>query len=318
MAGSRSRINSAERMLNLMALLGDSASPLTLEEIMNRMGAQYADGAEARRIAFERDKKVLRKLGVPITTQTLGGNDAGKTAYSIDRTGYALIDFGLTADEMDALQQAAAMVQIGTPWGRQAVQWLGGEVGTAHASSAVAVEAGSTSLPVLWDAVADGRPATFSYHDRFRTVHPYGLIARNGFWYLVAFDTERSAQVTFRVDRIDGDITVGQPGTFQRPADFDLATAYNRDPKQFTSAGGETAVVRIDAGVAPTVVSELGQDSVVAERPDGSVDVEVACGNQVAFRSWLYALVDRAEVVSPAHVREAIIQDLGRMAGGTK
>ena len=304
-------------MLNLMALLSDSPAPLTLEEIMNRMGSQYSDSAEARRISFERDKKVLRKLGVPITTQTLGGNDAGKTAYSIDRSGYSLIDFGLTSEEMDALQAAAAMVQIGTSWGRQAVQWLGGEVGTAQASSTVAVDAGSTVLPVLWDAVAEGRTATFSYHDRFRTVHPYGLIARNGFWYLVAFDPERSAQVTFRVDRIEGEVLAGNPGDFERPAEFNLAKAYNRDPKQFPSAGDETAIVRIDAGVAPTVVTELGQDAVVAERPDGSVEVEVACGNTVAFRSWLYALVDRAEVLSPEHVRTAIIEDLSRMSGGT-
>ena len=318
MAGSVSRISAAERMLNLMALLSDSAAPLTLEEIMNRMGSQYAEGAEARRISFERDKKVLRKLGVPIATQTLGGSDAGKMAYSIDRTGYSLIDFGLTPEEMDALQSAAAMVQIGTSWGRQAVQWLGGEVGAAQASSAVAVAAESTLLPLLWDAVSAGRPVTFSYHDRFRTVHPYGLIARNGFWYLVAHDTERSAQVTFRVDRIEGEPAVGEEGQFERPADFDLATAYNRDPKQFADAGGESAIVRIDAMVAPTVVSELGEDAVKAELPDGSVEVEVACGNPVAFRSWLYALVDRAEVLSPEHVRQAIIDDLARMAGGAK
>lgn len=316
MAGSRSRINSAERMLNLIALLGESTAPLTLEEIMNRMGSQYSDGAEARRISFERDKKILRKLGVPITTQTLGGSDAGKTAYSIDRSGYALIDFGLTEDEMDALQQAAAMVQIGTSWGRQAVQWLGGEVGAAHVTTAVAIDAGAGSLPVLWDAVSTGRSARFVYHDKERTVHPYGLIARNGFWYLVAFDTARSIQAIFRVDRIDGAVTTGGPGEFERPADFDLATAYERDPKNFANAGENIAIVRVDAVAAPTVVTELGHDAVVAERPDGSVDVEVACGNSVAFRSWLYALVDRAEVVSPASVRDAIVADLQRMAGG--
>ena len=49
---------------------------------------------------------------------------------------------------------------------------------------------------------------------------------------------------------------------------------------------------------------------------DGSVDVEVSCGNRMAFRSWLYAMVDRAEVVSPEFVRNEIVADLARLAGG--
>ena len=51
-------------------------------------------------------------------------------------------------------------------------------------------------------------------------------------------------------------------------------------------------------------------------RSDGYVDVEVSCGNRVAFRSWLYAMVDRAEVISPESVRNEIVADLVRLAGG--
>jgi predicted DNA-binding transcriptional regulator YafY len=64
------------------------------------------------------------------------------------------------------------------------------------------------------------------------------------------------------------------------------------------------------------VIRELGDDAVVARRSDGSVDVEVSCGNRMAFRSWLYAMVDRAEVLSPESVRAEVIADLERMAGG--
>jgi hypothetical protein len=41
----------------------------------------------------------------------------------------------------------------------------------------------------------------------------------------------------------------------------------------------------------------------------------VPCGNYPAFRSWLFAMVDRAEVLAPADVRSRIIDDLGVMAG---
>jgi predicted DNA-binding transcriptional regulator YafY len=167
------------------------------------MGSQYGAEGEARRTAFERDKRALRKMGVPITTQTLSGNDAGKTAYSIDRSEYNLIDFGLTKDELAALQQAAAVVQIGTQWGKQAVQWLGGTVDDVASTTVARVDARGQEkvLPQLWSAVAKLCGVTFSYRGRKRSVHPYGLVARNGFWYLIAFDPERNAQVTYRVDR---------------------------------------------------------------------------------------------------------------------
>lgn len=309
-------MNSTERMLNLVALLTESSRPVTLEEISNKMAGQYPAAEEARRTAFERDKRSLRALGLPITTQTLSGSDAGKTAYSIDRTEYALIDFGLTDAELDALQQAAALVQIGTPWGKQAILWLGGEVNSVDAPTTVKVTAQSQSLPTLWQAVEKQSVCSFAYRGKNRVVQPYGLLARNGFWYLIARDVERDMQVTYRVDRIEGDIAAGEPNAFVRPVDFDLLSAFERDAKRFEQGADEVAVVRLDHRVAPAAIREMGDDAIVARRADGSVDVEVACGNRVAFKAWLYAMVDRAEVLSPDHVRQEIIDDLRRMAGG--
>lgn len=318
MSENKSKISAAERLLNLVALLTESARPLTFEDIVNRMSGQYPEKAEARRTAFEREKKILRKLGVPITMQTLSGADAGKTAYSIDRSEYRLIDFDLTKDELSALQQAAAVVQIGTTWGKKAVQWLGGEVGDSQHFESARIDAQQPVLPTLWAAVANRREATFTYRSRVRVVHPYGLIARNGFWYLVAFDTARDMQVTYRVDRIEGDVALGDDNAFARPVDFDLATAYQRDPKFFPGSENDEAIVRLDPRIAPSVIRELGDDCVQAVRTDGFVDVSVPCGNRVAFKSWLYAMVDRAVVIGPENIRAEIISDLTQMAGGSR
>ena len=248
--------------------------------------------------------------------QVLGGNDAGKTAYSIDRSEYKLINFDLTEDELSALQQAAALVQIDTQWGKQAVQWLGGDIVESPSHTVAHVDARSQELPQLWSAIAKSCQISFPYHGRVRTVYPYGLISRSGFWYLVAFDTDRQAQVTYRVDRFEEAATIGAPESFVRPVDFNLATAFERDAKAFPGADAEVAIVRLDSRIAPGVIRELGDDAIVAIRSDGSVDVEVSCGNRVAFRSWLYAMVDRAEVISPESVRNEIVADLVRLAGG--
>lgn len=318
MAGKKNQITATERMLNLVALLSESNAPLTLEQITIKMRGQYPEKGSGQRTAFERDKKSLRALGIPIVTRSMGGDDAGRTAYSIDRSGYALIDFGLTQEEMDALEQAAAMVQIGTTWGKQAVQWLGGEVTDADAPTAVRIGGSSNVLPVVWQAVTSRQVLKFPYRAKARTVHPYGLLARNGFWYLIGLDLDRGAQVVYRVDRIEAMPEAGEEGAFERPSDFDLATAYERDAKTFSDGDSEMAVVRLDRRVAPAVVRELDPDAVIARRGDGSVDVEVACGNKVAFESWLFAMVDRAEVIGPGPVREHVIARLRGMAGGAK
>lgn len=278
------------------------------------MSSQYPDAHEAKRTAFERDKKILRELGVPFTTKTLGGNDAGKTAYAIDKSGYGLVDFGLTAEEMSALQEAAALVQTGTSWGKQAVLWLGGDVVSSDAPTATHVPADGDVLPTLWQAISSLRPVTFTYHGKSRNVHPYGLVSRNGFWYLVGKDNVRDAQIVFRVDRLESEVVVSNGDTFVRPDDFDITKAFARDPKDFIQSS-ERALVRIDGGVAPAVIRELGADAVVAQHEDGSVDVQVPCANLVAFRTWLFAMVDRAEVLAPKEVREQVMSWLHDMAG---
>lgn len=309
-------INSVERILSLVALLSESSRPLTLERIVNEMSYYYGPMSEGTRTNFERDKAVLRELGMPITTQVLSGADAGKTAYSIDRSGYRRVNLDLTDEEMAALQEAAAIVQIGTTWGQSAVQWMGGEVVDNGRRVTARVTADTAVLPELNRAVVERRPAHFDYNGKSRVVHPHGLLARGGFWYLVAHDTGRDQRISFRVDRIDGGVRLGDEGAFEQPTDFALADAVVRDPKHYPGGTSETALVRIDPRLAPGVVRELGEESVRATLPDGGVEVEVPCGNRLAFYSWLFAMVDRAEVLGPESVRADVVAELERMGKG--
>ena len=97
-----------ERVTNLMTLLLSARQPITSAEIRNELAAFYPKGEVALRGAIERDKKLLREIGVPIESTVLGGNDAGKTAYWIDRRRYELADLDLAADERAALELAVA------------------------------------------------------------------------------------------------------------------------------------------------------------------------------------------------------------------
>jgi len=69
----------------------------------------------------------------------------------------------------------------------------------------------------------------------------------------------------------------------------------------------ERATVRVSRSVAPQVIRELGESAIVHVHEAGDIDVSVPCGNRTAFRTWLFAMVDRAEVVEPESLRGEVV-----------
>jgi predicted DNA-binding transcriptional regulator YafY len=77
-----------------------------------------------------------------------------------------------------------------------------------------------------------------------------------------------------------------------------------------------TAVVLVDKTLASRVRREFGDGSVAKERTDGSIEFVIPCANMDAFRLWLFAMVDRAEVLSPPAIRAKVIEWLTQQARG--
>jgi predicted DNA-binding transcriptional regulator YafY len=81
-------------------------------------------------------------------------------------------------------------------------------------------------LLAVADAVRHHRPIWIRYtaaDGRLteRTLHPYGLVAHSGRWYVTGADPEKSQDRTFRLDRIADARAV--PGSFDPPARLDPA-----------------------------------------------------------------------------------------------
>jgi hypothetical protein len=68
--------------------------------------------------------------------------------------------------------------------------------------------------------------------------------------------------------------------------------------------------------LANGVRTQFGKQSVIKELADGSVEFAIPCANLTAFRVWLFAMVDRAEVLSPPAVRAKVIEWLTQQARG--
>lgn len=297
-----------ERLTNLLALLLETPAPVSLVEIAGELVGQYPDKHGARRAAFERDKAALREIGVPIDQEIVqGGEYAGQTRYWIDRERYELTDLDLDDDEMRSLQVAMAATRPGSETAQEALWKLG--AGLADQRGPVtAIVPDVASLPMLREAVASRAAVEFTYRDIDRVVDPWGLLLRDGFWYLIGFDHQRADRRTYRIDRIEGEVRADAPDAFVRPDDFDPRDAFPDDPKLI---GADPAIpdarVLIDAVRASMAIRELGAERIATRHDDGSVEVYVPCTNLPAFRSWLLGYLEHAEVLAPADLRGGIV-----------
>lgn len=309
--------NQAERILNLLAFLTETSTYLTQAQIRAAMGpSQYADG-DAGRATFERDKSLLRDMGIPIEMITLQGNQAGEAAYRIDRRQMELSQIDFTDEERRALQLALAAVHIDTAWADHARLKLG--VDDVDHDAAVVSQAmlpvNSDLLPVLAAAAQSCNTIEFAYRGDKRSLDPYGVLGRGGYWYVVGHDHMREAVRSFRVDRIEGKVKV-LGSSFERPHGFDVQAAVATDAQMLGEGeSSELARVLIGARLVPSVLREFGSQAAVETRDNGDVVVEVPCGNRAAFRSWVLGLVDEAEVLSPPDARADIVDWLTAVAG---
>jgi predicted DNA-binding transcriptional regulator YafY len=140
-------------------------------------------------------------------------------------------------------------------------------------------------LLTIADAVRHHRPVSIRYIARDgrrseRTLHPYGIVAHAGRWYVTGADPgigESGEERTFRLDRIADARTL--PGSFEPPADLDL----DRDPAQRLVSGFADAdyrhvvVLRINGTAErirarlPATVAKVAD----AAEPDGWSRVEI-------------------------------------------
>jgi len=298
-----------ERLTDLVLVLLHATRPLTLGEIAREVPG-YPEPHDARRQAFERDKRLLRDEGVPVLTEPVGGQE--QFGYRIDPDSFYLPELDLRPDEQAALHLAVAGVHLGDPSGRDALLKLGAS-GVADARPVAALVPAEALVP-LFEAVRSHAEVRFAYHGAPRSVAPGGLWFRHGRWYLVGWDRARAGARTFRVDRIEDRPVTGAPGSGALPPGFEVAAAAPEEPWRLGEADGGDVLLSVDAVEAPRVVDEVGEQAVVEWRPDGSVLLRLGVTSADAMRSWILGLLDHAEVVGPPPFRAAVMAWLDALA----
>ena len=302
-----------ERLTNLLLVLLAADQPLTLDHIVHTVEG-YPEGHDAYRQAFERDKRLLREQGIHVAVEPApGGGDV--LGYRIHAEDYYLPELDLSDEEQQALNLALAAVRVDERAGQDAAWKLGATGTLASLQTAPLADLPSApALPVLHDAIRTRTPVSFVHRGQLRQVEPYGLLFRNGFWYVVGHDRTRDAPRSFRVDRIDGlpELLPGQ--TFEPAANSDWRRTLPEDPWLMGEGQAQTALVRIDAVHARMAEAEVGAAAVAERDQDGSIVVRLPVVNRDAFRSWVLDMLEHAVVLEPESLRDDIVSWVGPLA----
>lgn len=293
-----------ERILNLLAFLLTVGRPVTADEIRNTVQGYEQPTDAAFRRTFERDKDLLRSLGVPLEMHHTDIWEV-ELGYVVPSDRYAIDDPGLTDEERSALLVAAQAVRFGgQPTELGAIFKLGGAAQPTHTGTVLAdLGQDLEILGSIYGAVTDRSPVVFTYKGTPRRVHPYGLIHRRGHWYLAAPEANASEPVkAFRVDRMS-DITVEEDtDVFDRPESFDTSRSISTD---MPDAGpGGTAHVRFHPDVAQIAIRQMPNSQHLGEDANG-VLIEVPMATERGLIGWVLSFDDKAVIEHPPEVRGA-------------
>lgn len=301
--------NVIERLLNLLAHLLTVDRPVTADDIRRTVAGYDQSSDEAFRRMFERDKDLLRSMGVPLETVH---TDVWETeiGYVIEPDDYTLPDPGLTDEERAALWLALQVVRLGgQPSGPEAILKLGGApLVTAGEPLGADLGLAAEDLAAVFQAISERRPLRFEYRGRSRSIEPYSLLHQRGHWYVVGRSGTGQSEGevrSFRVDRGIGWSADGPADSFIRPAGFSARDALPSAPWESGEADLE-ALVDFDEDIAWWVERQL--DRQVLETTSTGVRARLRVANPEAFVGWILGFDDKAEVIEPPELRRLVIE----------
>lgn len=307
----------AERIISLLWLLLHEPRGYTREQV-RRLVVGYEDlGEGAFAKLFQRDRRVLRAVGVPLLRVGPEGAEDGEEGprYRVDRDALLLQDLDLSVDERRALVRARRL-WADSPLRADVVRAVGLLFHPAEAAEDDALAGYHTVMPrsdprleALTQATAEQGTVRFAYRDASgtpseRTVRAWFLTLVRGRWYLTGWDLDRGAERSFRLTRMEsGPVTVdAAPDAPPRPADADPAALRAR-------LAGQVDAERVRVWLAPgrgQAVRVVGTP-VVPDARDGAPPAEgwelweaPAGAREDGLAAEVAALLGEA-LFSPAH-----------------
>ena len=300
--------NSLSRLLNLYLLLANSRHPMTLDEITRELGG-FPPSFDARRQAFERAKRDLRSLGLPIvTTRDPSGS---VDAYIVDSRKSVQLAPSLTPMEALSLAGAMASVRFGADAALDSATKLGcvfdGEV------AALATLPKVPLVSELFEAIHRSSKVLFTYRDKERNLCPYAIVFRWGNWYLIGREDGSDTTKSFRVDYIQSALTILGIAC-SPPEDLVVSKVIPQTRAALDDGDHVEVVVRFRSELRDVISGYLPSLSEV-EHDGSSVIGRAEIGSFESFVKVLMEFTEVFELLEPLSLKSRIAQWIERALG---
>jgi proteasome accessory factor B len=300
-----------ERLINLTIALLATKRYLTKSEIFNSVDG-YEGTAETKERMFERDKDDLRSLGIEIEVGSFDPLFNDEAGYKIKKEKYQFELGDISSTDVSLLSLAAEAWQAAS-FGDVAQKALLKLRSIGIASDEISIPGsvhklndGGQDLSLITKAIAQNQILNFTYLDSSmksieRGVVPIALSTRKGYWYLSGVDQEIQEIRTFRIDRIQGDITASAgPCDFESPVGYDASKALSHSPTN------DFAVIDVRVGKATSL-----RALAISTKSLGEWDqIRVPIFNLDSLASLVLWHGQDALVQEPADLRELLIKHL--------
>ena len=300
-----------ERLINLTIALLATKRYLTKSEIFNSVDG-YEGTPETKERMFERDKDDLRSLGIQIEVGSFDPLFNDEVGYKIKQEKYQFELGDISSTDVSLLSLAAEAWQAAS-FGDVAQKALLKLRSIGIASDEISIPGsvhklndGGQDLSLITKAIAQNQILNFAYLDSSmqsfaRRVVPIALSTRSGYWYLSGVDQEIQEIRTFRIDRIQGEVSASQgPRDFETPVGFDASKALSHSPTN------DFAVIDVRVGKATSL-----RALAISTKSLGEWDqIRVPIFNLDSMASLVLWHGQDTLVQEPKNLRELVIQHL--------
>jgi proteasome accessory factor B len=304
----------------------------TREEIYAEFARDYDAGAEANEKKWTRDKRDLRKLGIPVRFVEDRGD---KGAYVVDPTSCTLPRIDFAPDEAAVLWMAgqAALRTHDHPLHDDlevALRKLAlGSKGLPPRAAPLETDATVLEreqarewLDVLTEAVERRKRVKFFYRKPSgdvteRHVDVYGYAWRRGHWIFIGHCHLRNAVRIFLLERVQTLALAPvqkKKHDYEIPDDFDIRSWSRQEPWDYLVHGPTEARVRFRGSLAK-IAPQLVPAAEVRTEPDNARVARLVARNLRGLVRQALAWGPEAELIEPPEARRMARQMLDELAG---
>ncbi|MFL1467353.1 helix-turn-helix transcriptional regulator [Marinobacter sp. HN1S83] len=318
---------------------GPTTRVLTVLELLQTHGqiggAELAERLGVDRRTIRRYIAVLEELGIPVMTEQgryggyrlVAGFKLPPMMFTEEET--LAVSLGLLAARQLGLSDAApAIASVQAKLERVMPANLKKRVRGVSDTTRVILPRGEPSLDdralqTLTVATEAARTVGFTYHSPERVGHsperggmdrrvdPYGLVFRQGRWYLTGFCHLREAMRSFRLDRISGVHLL--PGTFQRPPDFDAAEFLSESFLSWGRTHEVSLLLHTNRESAATVFDFHSSFADGFEQREDGLLLTTRTDSFEWFAWWLAQLPFRFTILKPDGLKDALREHATRL-----